>query len=297
MSRRPLARLMPPALALLALVIAPGAQAASPSPAAVPAPSASAAGWTSLALGDSNVYAPAEACGSCTGYPHVLAGRITDELGIPVRLIDGSQWNKLTMGTLAAEIDRDSWGEGWEQPHDNGLSPRAAIAAADLITITVAANDLPYAADPDRCGAVYDQACIDKLVPAYRTNLAHVLAEIAEIRAGRPTAILVTTLYNDTIAGPGYDPTWYYAPAWLETSRPGAAAFIDALNAAIVEAAGAAGATVIDMHAVANGPDGTRAVPEGWFSKDFGDLNQAGQDAFAAEMLRVGFAPLAVPNG
>jgi lysophospholipase L1-like esterase len=271
----------------LAALIPSGAAASSPGP-------SPAAGWTYLALGDSNVYGPAEACGSCTSYPHLLAERITDELGIPVRLIDGSQWNRLSSGRLLEEITDDSWGEAYETPRDPSLSPRAAIAAADLITITVAANDQPWFQDQDPCAGVYDQACIDRVVTPYRENLDGILGQIATIRAGKPTAVLVTTLYNDMIAGPGYDPTWFYAPNFLDESAAGAAALIDALNAAIRRAAEVNGVTVVDMYAVAHGPHGTEAVPAGWFSKDFGDLNQPGQDAFAAEMLRVGFAPLVV---
>lgn len=260
-----------------------------------PEPSATA-GWTYLALGDSNVYGPAEVCGDCTSYPHLLAERITDELGVPVRLLDGSQWNRLTSRRLLEEIQADAWGEDWEQPRDSSLSPRAAIAAADLMTITVAANDQPWFADPDPCAGVYDEACIEQVVGAYRANLDGILGEIDTIRAGRPTGVLVTTLYNDMISGPGHDPTWFYPPDFLASSAADAAGFIDALNGAIVDVAAAHGATVVDMHAVGNGPDGTEAVPAGWFSRDYGDLNQGGQEAFAAEMMRVGFDPLVIPT-
>lgn len=285
------------AIGLLAVsAIGAAAQSGSPGPTA-PAPSeVPSGGWIYLALGDSNVYGPAEACGACTTYPHLLADRITTELGIPVRLIDGSQWNRLSSSRLLAEIEEDAWGEAYETPRDPSLSPRDAIAAADLITITVAANDQPWFQDPDPCGGTYDQACIERVVEPYRQNLDSVLREIAAIREGKPTAVLVTTLYNDMIAGPGYDPTWYYPPAFLEASSAGATVVIAALNSAIAEAVSANGATLVDMHAVAHGPDGTAAIPAGWFSAEYGDLNQAGQDAFAAEIMRLGFAPLPTPG-
>ena len=82
-----------------------------------PVPSATF-GWTYLAFGDSNVYGPAEACGDCTTYPHLLAERITDELGVPVRLLDGSQWNRLSSSRLLAEIQEDARGEAYETPRD-----------------------------------------------------------------------------------------------------------------------------------------------------------------------------------
>jgi hypothetical protein len=127
--------------ALVATVPPHVATATEPSP-------SDPSGWTYLALGGSNVYGPTENCGSCRTYPHLLAEHITDELGVPVRLIDGSQWNRLTAQRLLEEIQQDSWGEGWEQPRDPSLSPRSAIAAADVITITVAGNDLPWSQDP-----------------------------------------------------------------------------------------------------------------------------------------------------
>ena len=106
----------------------------------------------------------------------------------------------------------------------------------------------------------------------------------------------MTTIYNDMISGPGYDPTWYYPPDLLASSAADAAGFIDALNGAIAEVSAAHGATVVDMHAVAHGPEGTKGIPDGWFSPDFGDLNQAGHEAFADEMMRVGFDPLVIPT-
>jgi lysophospholipase L1-like esterase len=286
------------AIGLLAVpAIGAVAQSGSPDPTAPDSSEGPSGGWTYLALGDSNVYGPAEACGDCTTYPHLLADRITTELGIPVSLIDGSQWNSLTSRRLLEEIQQDSWGESWELPRDPAVSPREAIAAADLITITVAANDQPWFQDPDPCTGTYDQACIDRIVDPYRTNLDGILREISTIRAGKPTAVRVTTIYNDMIPGPGIDPSWYYSPDFLAESATGAALLLDALNAAITEAAEANGATVVDMHAVAHGPAGTAAIPAGWFSAEYGDLNQAGQDAFAAEIMRLGFAPLPTPGG
>lgn len=279
--------------AALSLIGIPKGLGAEPSLVAPsPAPSADLAGWTYLALGDSNVYGPAEACGSCTSYPHLLTERIATELGIPVRLIDGSQWNRLSSGRLLEEIIDDTWGEAYETPRDPSMSPREAIAAADLITITVAANEQPWFQDPDPCAGVYDEACIDTVVQPYRENLEGILAEIQEIRAGRPTAVRVTTLYNDLIAGPGYDPSWYYSAEFLAASTTAATALLELLNTAMREAAQANGAVIVDMHGVANGADGSSAIPAGWFSKDYGDLNQAGQEAFAAEIMRMGFTPL-----
>jgi hypothetical protein len=145
---------------------------------------------------------------------------------------------------------------------------------------------------PDPCGGLYDQACLDRTVAPYASNLEGILREIATIRGDRPTAIRVTTIYNDLVAGPGYDPTWYYPADFLERSTTSATALLDDLNAAMRETAEANGAVIVDMHAVGNGPDGAAAVPAGWFSAAYGDLNQAGQDAFAREIVSVGFAPV-----
>ncbi len=124
-----------------------------------------------------------------------------------------------------------------------------------------------------------------------------ILDEIATIREGKPTAVLVTNLFNDMIAGPGIDPTWYYTPEFLETSRAGAALVIDAFNAAISSRRGGSrGDRRGHARASRTVPTAPRPIPAGWFSKDFGDLNQGGHDAFAAAMMRVGFAPLVVPT-
>ena len=283
------------AAALATLIAVPAASAADPSPSPSHAADPSVAppaGWTYLALGDSNVYGPPDACGYCRTYPHLLTDRIEAELGIPVTLIDGSQYNKLTSAKLLAEIRRDSWGEPREAPHDAALSPRQAIAAADLITITVAANEVAWYLDPDPCGGVFDAACIEKTVTPYGQNMDAVLAEIAQIRAGKPTAVRVTTFYNDLLTGPGYDPTWFFPAPVVAQALPEGKAYVEALNNAIGDAATANGAVVVDIYHAANGPDGTQAIPPGFFVPTYGDLNQSAQDLYAAEILKVGFEPL-----
>lgn len=291
--RLPAILLMTAATSLIALP----AIAVDPSPvidvSPVTEPSASAApAWTYLALGDSNVYGPPEACGYCRTYPSLLADRIEAELGVEVTLIDGSQYNKLTSRKLLAEITSDTWGGPDEAPHDAALSPRAAIAAADLITITVAANEVAWYLDPDPCAGVFDAACIERTVTPYGENLDAVLAEIAAIRGDRPTAVRVTTFYNDLLTGPGYDPLWFFPAETVAQALPEGKAYVEALNASIHAAAAAHGAAVVDIYRAANGPDGLEAIPPGFFVPTYGDLNQSAQDLYAAEIFKAGFAPL-----
>lgn len=285
------------------------ATAASPSGASSPSPTDSEthsethsgtpsgsfgrAGWTYLALGDSNVYGAADDCGSCTTYPHLLQRRISASTKSDVTLVDASQHNQLTAQALLDEIRNDDWGDNPDPMHQTELNPREAIAAADLITITVAANDIPWYADDDPCKASYGKACVQLIEKTYAESMEQVLAQIQRIRAGKPTAVRVTTFYNDLVKGPGFDPAWFYEPEQIAQGSTTAHTFLDTWNRDLCAAARRHRAACVDTYHAANGSRGVRPLPAGFFSAQYGDLNQKGHDLFARAIIRQGFAPLA----
>ncbi len=75
----------------------------------------------------------------------------------------------------------------------------------------------------------------------------------------------------------------------LASSTISATALRDVLNAAMRGTAQANGAVIVDIHALANGPDRSAA---GWYSANHWDLDPSGQDAFAAEIAAAGVTPL-----
>jgi lysophospholipase L1-like esterase len=246
-----------------------------------------------LALGDSNVYGFADDCGGCTTYPHLLADRIVHDTGRTVSLIDGSEHNSLTSHELLAEIRADAWGSAPGYPLRTGLSPRTAIAAANLITITLGANMIPWYQDDDPCGKVYEAACVAKVEQPFISDLDGILSEIDAIRGSRPTAVRVTTFHNDLIAGPAYDPAVFFDDVRIAQALTSARSFLDRWAGDTCATATAHGAMCIDIYRLLAGPKGDQPLPAGWYRKDHGDLNQAGQDFYAKHIADAGLAPLA----
>ncbi len=268
------------------------AASAADVPTPTPAPSLAATDLVYLAMGDSNVYGAWGDCGyPCETYPHILAKRITADTGKSVTLLDESQHNGLDAPTLLDEIKLDEWFQvdGFPMRTD-GPSPRTAIAAADLITLTVSANHMPWAEDVDPCGAVYDKACIERVEVPFIRDLGAILDEIESIRAGKPTAVRVTTQYNDLLAGPEYEPNW--PKAAIAQAATSARTFLDRWNKDLCSTAEQHGATCVDIYHAINGPKGDKPLPSGWFSEQYGDLNQGGQDYFADAIAKAGYSPL-----
>lgn len=276
------------------MILAGGPPAWATAP-AEPRPAAERA-WTYLAMGDSNVYGPPENCGSCTTYPILLRTKIPAATGVPLRLLDASQWNKLTAAALLDEIRSDDWGGS---SGANPLSrlpsarpnPRTAIAQADIITIQVGFNDLPWLASFDSCKQVYDRACRAAIIPDFITAIDGILTEVDELRDGRDTAVRVATVFNDVITG-GYDNSTFYEPAVLAQGRTGVRAFVSEMNRKICTVAARHQARCLDLGRLFNGSRGLRPMAVGTFSPEFGDLNQLGQDLIAKELLRLGWSPL-----
>ncbi|MEO5833886.1 MAG: hypothetical protein ABIR83_11015 [Nakamurella sp.] len=258
------------------------------------APQSDVPGLVYLALGDSNVYAAPDDCGRCTSYPHLVRDGLVARMGGPVTLIDASQHNRLTAAGLLAELTSDNWRDDPYNPVRTELLPRAAVAGADVITLTVSANSIPWYQDPDTCGAVYDAACVTAIQKLFAVALDGALTQIAALREGRPTAVRVTTFYNDLLVGPEYSPQKFFTAAQIAQGPTTAKAFLDTWNGAICSIATAHGAVCIDLYRELNGPNGDAALPSGYFSPDAGDLGQAGQDRIAALMDATGWAPLEV---
>lgn len=257
--------------------------------------------WTYLAMGDSNVYGPEEYCGGCTGYPLLLADKIPAATGTPVHLLNASQWNKLTAAKLLDEILANDWGgssgaDPWSRLPGAQPAPRPAIAQADIITIQVGFNDLPWLAWEDVCEQVYDRACRERVIPEYLRNLDAILTQVDELRAGQPTAVRVATVFNDVITG-GYDNSTFYDPAVLAQGLTSIRAFVREMSRKTCAIAAQHHAECLDLARLFNGPQGTRPVAVGVFTPEFGDMNQPGQDLIADELMRMGWAPLLCETG
>ncbi len=69
---------------------------------------------------------------------------------------------------------------------------RAAVARADVVLLTIGANDMYALPDSWAC----NQQCIDKAASATGGRIAQILSLIRQLRAHQPTRVLVTTYWN-----------------------------------------------------------------------------------------------------
>jgi lysophospholipase L1-like esterase len=251
-----------------------------------------------VALGDSSGYGAAD-CGGCVPYPVGLAARISADTGVAVVLHNLTQHNLLTSSMLLQELyENATVGTDPSLPRDPGemasdaSSPeriRDALAAADIITIQVGGNDIfdtLGGAPPYGCGGVFDTACVQSTIGPIEKNLGVILAQIAKLRAGRPTMIRII----------GGDDGWVddvgVAPSVNAQRAAGTLAMVVEENAADCRVAAANKAQCVDMFHVFNGASGTLPEDSSYFDPAGGHPNQKGQDAYVGAIAKLGYAPL-----
>lgn len=124
-----------------------------------PAPDVVAPHLTYVALGDSLLYALAEDCDGCASAAVLYGEQIQSDLGMPVEVHNLTMHNGLDSAGLrdylqdGARIGRD--------PED----VFAAVAAADIVTVTIGFNDIKFSARDD----------LDALMLRFEGNLDTIL--------------------------------------------------------------------------------------------------------------------------
>lgn len=151
-----------------------------------------------VALGDSIPFGQ-HFCGNCATFDDLYAVHLRQNANAEVTVQNLSQDTEITSTDLRREMSSDA-------------PMRAAVAKADIVTVSVGHNDTPWNSFTDPCDghggypnadwALYHGACVAKTAAHYGRNLASVLAAITALRAGKPTLILVTNDYNDIIGDP-----------------------------------------------------------------------------------------------
>lgn len=245
-----------------------GPQAAStPAP---PGPSPTA--WRVVALGDS--VTAGTAC-DCTSFPQLYAAGLGRERGAGVT-VD----NRGVSGDTSADL-LDDLGHG---------ATADAVARADVVLVTIGANDVVGISDDvlgGHCGdgSADDLHCARSRLSTLRSTLDAILARIASLRFGRPTAVLVTTYWNvyedGTVADRDY-------------SAGGKAASDDltrAVNGIITAAATSAGVLPVDLYRPFRGLTG-ETDPSDLLADDGDHPNAAGHRLIARTLLAAGLAPL-----
>jgi lysophospholipase L1-like esterase len=260
-----------PILVLLCLIL--GTLASGPAAAA-------ARPWRLVALGDSIPYG-GRYCNGCTPYPSLLAadlglraGRriIVRNLGVP----------GLTTAQLLARVRTRA-------------DVRAAIAAADIVTITIGHNDTPWNSRHDTCDGArawfgpyrdarwtsYAGSCLAHETSALRGRLDGILGAIRALRGGAPTLLEVTTDWNQVIGQSGV----------TSGARAASKSVLDGFATAVCVVARARAARCGDVYHAFNGSNG-RHEAVGLLAADHDHASQAGHSAIARLLAGFGFAPL-----
>jgi lysophospholipase L1-like esterase len=268
------------ALALVTLVTCTSETVVSTSPpTTVPTSSSFGSGgstWHLVALGDS--ISAGKNCSGCVTFVDRYAAAVAKRAG---GAVVRANWSipGLSSGRLLDMV-----------LHDATL--RSDVAGADLITVTIGVNDLPWTPGPDECGATPREGQVDwsKITPTclrrtaarYATELDRILGEIGQIRAGKPTLLRLTGEYDDWIGRSGVP------KAALETVASGVRLF----DLAERRAAAAHGGAYADLLHRFNGASG-RGDAAPYLEPSHGvHPNQRGHDLIARVLLRLGLAPL-----
>lgn len=252
-----------------------GSAVEPPSPDATETPTASSSAGphlTYVALGDSLLFALEQDCGSCTSAVNLYGQHVQDALGVPVEVHNLTMHNGLKSSGL---LDYLQNGANIGRSREDVL---VAVASADAISVTIGFNDVAFT----------DGTKSDELVKTFADNLDSILGRIDTLRAGKPTMVRVTTIYNNGIASePALDPDG--AGTGINFWRP----IIEAQNTTICTVAATHKAGCVDIYPAFNGPDGTSSpAVKGYLGPDGVHPSQLGMVTIATALGAVGYAPL-----
>jgi lysophospholipase L1-like esterase len=233
--------------------------------------------WHLVAIGDSIPYG-AEDCGGCVPFPELYAKAIARDTNMRVVADNRAQHTGLTSTDLRQEIAGDA-----------GL--RKAVAAADILTVTIGHNDTPWNREDDPCDgkavgpqghwSSYRGGCLSATATRYGRDLDAVLREVDGLRAGKRGIIRVTNDYNDVLGEPS-------APA---AARAASKRVLDAYSSLTCQVARRHHAACIDTYHAFNGAQGTRDAAA-LLAADHTHPSAEGHQKIAALLVQAGYAPL-----
>ena len=230
-----------------------------------------------VAIGDSIPFG-GHFCGGCDSFVDIYGRFLAGRFGTAMSVQNRSQDDNLRSGRLVQELADDQ-------------DLRGALATADVVSVSLGHNDTPWNADDDPCDgaavapdahwASYRGACLQEVVTSYAAHLSAVLATVDQLRAGRPTLVLVTDDYDDV----AHDPTAGAA------AYPAARAVVSAFAATACRVAAQHGAVCVDTYHAFDGPSGT-GDPTPLLAEDHTHPNEAGHQLIARLLEKVSLAPV-----
>lgn len=234
------------AVALAACATSTGSPSGATSASASVGPSASASiapstssgpTWTYLAFGDSWPYGAH--CNGCQPFPGLYAEGLAATTGRHIDFV-----NRTTNGGTAQEL---------LQTIKSSEPIRADIAGADIIVMSIGANDLEPAFDSyvaGTCGGLDSLDCFRDINETLRAAYEGMMTEIDGLRDGKPTAIRLVASSNEFLTDPGLIELF---GAGFGTS--GGVVITTLLRDTQCEVAHAHPAECVDLGLALNGPD------------------------------------------
>ncbi len=192
------------------------------------------------------------------------AEQITAETGIPVVISNLSEHTGLTLGGLAEELESDE-------------VRIAALSNADIILVAIAHNSVMFL--PEYAASVTPENA-SATAEGRRAELEGIYRRVAELRAGKPTALRTINRYNDST-------TSETAASVAESAH----LTFSAWNNVLCEAAMASGFLCADVYAAFNGADGL--TPAGnLLAGDYTHPSDLGNQRIADVLTQLGYSPL-----
>ncbi len=232
--------------------------------------------WSMVGLGDS---IPAGyACPGCTPFPELYGRQLTAATGSAVAVM-----NLGVGGWTSADLLRSL---------DAGQPDAQVVAASEVVTVTIGANDFYPALDTylaGACGGADDLDCFTPVLPQLSSTLSAILGRVSELRVGQPTAVLVTGYWDvfpdGDVAAAVYGPQFSAASATLTR----------AANTIIQTVTERAGSTYVDLFTPFKGVD-RQLDPTALLADDGDHPSQAGHQLIADLLARADLAPLTLPR-
>lgn len=223
-----------------------------------------------VGLGDS---VPAAAACACTSFVELFGDDVARHTGRPNHTDNFARNGLDTAGLL-------------EQLNEPAVAN--AVARADLVTVTIGANDFATSQDDyfaGTCGGSDGLDCFRATLPGLRSNLTAVLDRITTLAAGHPMGVRVTNYWS--IFEDGEVGQEEHGEAFINDSNQ----LTREANAVICDVATRAGDVCIDVdtafeHASPGGD------PTSHLARDGDHPNEAGQELIAATVAAAGYAPL-----
>lgn len=233
----------------------------APTPSAAPSPTR----WLMVSVGDS---VPAGSYCDCAAFPAVYARQVSARTQLPVTVRNDGVPG-LTSGQLADTLRASA-------------SLRRELAGADIVTVTIGANDFSFASyQSGRCGGL---SCYAPGLTRLGRNLDESFGLISQLLGGRRAAVRVTgywEIWRDGAVG-RRSGTRYMQVDDALTRR---------VNTVIAERAAAHGMTYVDLYRAFHGPRGDRDDTP-LLAADGDHPSRVGHELIASALLATGLAPL-----